>query len=339
MTKPGKGVKITGLVIFFCLGLYLLPAPAQAKDKTPPQGSISINNGASYTSSTSVTLYPRASDKGSGMKKGKMRFMNSGSSWSSPESYKSSKSWSLSSGEGTKTVYVRYADSEGNWSGSSSIYDTIILDTSSPSTPTVTDDGSSVSSTASLHCKWSSSDSVSGIAEYQYQITKGSSSGTVILSWTSGGTSTETTKSSLSLENGQTYYFQVKAKNNAGLWSSIGYSDGITVKSGSSGEGDTTAPNITQVSPEDKSFVYKGESPTLKITTDDSDFSQNYYQFSIDGTVKQSWTTNSSYSWDTASVSLKKYTLKFEAKDDGGSSSKEINVLVINKPVSPPEGY
>ena len=318
----------------------VLPALSLAADKTPPSASITINSYATYATSTSVNISNYVKDKGSGMGKGaKMRFSNDNWNWSSAENYKSSKSWTLSSGEGTKTVYAKFCDAKGNWMKSASS-DSIILDTSNPSKPTVTDSGSSTTSTSGLSASWSSSDTTSGIAEYQYQITRDSSTGTAVVSWTSAGTSASVTKTGLSLTSGKSYYFGVKAKNGAGLWSDVGYSDGITVNSDDDDDddgSDTTKPNITKVSPEDKSFLYQGKSQSLSITTDDTDSYQNYYQFSIDGSVKQSWSTKSSYSWDTTSSSLKKYTLKFEAKDDGGSASKESKVFLIKEPVSPPE--
>jgi len=95
------------------------------------------------------------------------------------------------------------------------------------SMPVVTDGGVYTTSTSTLAASWLSSGPVSGISEYQYQITD--SSDTVIRGWTSTGTSTSVTASSLTLIYGKTYYFGVKAKNSVGLWSSIGYSDGITV--------------------------------------------------------------------------------------------------------------
>ena len=156
------------MVIFFCLVL-LSSRSALAADKTPPTGSITINSYATYTSSASVSLNLSASDKVSGMKKGKARFSNDNSSWSSAENYKSYKSWTLSSGDGTKTVYVKFCDSKGNWMRSAAS-DSITLDVSKPSKPTVTDSGSSATSTSSLYASWSASDSTSGISEYQYQI-------------------------------------------------------------------------------------------------------------------------------------------------------------------------
>jgi len=95
------------------------------KDKTPPTGSISINNGASTTNSLIVTLNLSATDNLSGMGTGaQMRFSNNNSSWSSPEAYKTVKyNWDLSSyggnsNPGNKVVYVQFKDAAGNWSTS-----------------------------------------------------------------------------------------------------------------------------------------------------------------------------------------------------------------------------
>ena len=76
-------------------------------DATPPLGSVSINSGATYATSTSVTLTLSAVD-GSGSGVVYMCFSNDGSSWSAWENYGTSKSWTLSAGDGTKTVYVKY---------------------------------------------------------------------------------------------------------------------------------------------------------------------------------------------------------------------------------------
>lgn len=56
-----------------------------------------------------------------------MRFSDNGTDWTSWETYSTSKNWTLSSGDGTKTVYVQFKDTAG-W-GSSSYSDTIRLDT------------------------------------------------------------------------------------------------------------------------------------------------------------------------------------------------------------------
>ncbi|MDI6794835.1 MAG: carboxypeptidase-like regulatory domain-containing protein, partial [bacterium] len=104
-----------------------------------------------------------------------------------------------------------------------------VEDPTPPSKPVVTDDGDATSDNTKLHAEWSSSsDTESGIAEYQYAIGT-TSGGTDVVGWTSTGTTTEVTKSGLTLTWGQTYYFAVKAKNGAGLWSEAGISNGITI--------------------------------------------------------------------------------------------------------------
>ncbi len=103
-----------------------------------------------------------------------------------------------------------------------------ILDFTPPITPVVADDGEYTSSTTWLHATWSSSDPESGIADYHYAIGT-SREGTDIVGWTSVGTATEVTHIGLNLIIGSTYYFSVKAKNEQGLWSEVGTSDGITV--------------------------------------------------------------------------------------------------------------
>jgi hypothetical protein len=49
-----------------------------------------------------------------------------------------------------------------------------------------------------------------------------------VVNWTSTGTGAEVTRTGLSLLEGVTYYFNVKAKNGVGTWGAAGSSDGIT---------------------------------------------------------------------------------------------------------------
>jgi hypothetical protein len=102
-------------------------------DTTAPTGtSISVNGGATYTTSTGVTLTLAATDAS------QMRFKNgSGGTWSTYEAYATSKAWTLGSVEGTRTVYVQFKDAAGNVTGGST-NDTIILDTIAPVVPTLT---------------------------------------------------------------------------------------------------------------------------------------------------------------------------------------------------------
>jgi alpha-tubulin suppressor-like RCC1 family protein len=104
-------------------------------DQVPPTGTVSINGGAAYTSSSTVTLSLGASDS-SGVSQ--MQFSNNGSTWSEPEPYATSRTWSLIAGDGTKTVFVKFRDSLGNWSPAVSA--TILLDFSSSFLPGVSYD-------------------------------------------------------------------------------------------------------------------------------------------------------------------------------------------------------
>jgi hypothetical protein len=103
-------------------------------------------------------------------------------------------------------------------------------DYTAPTTPVVVDDGTCTPYTDRLHATWSASDPDSGISEYQYSIGTWAG-GTDVIDWTPIGTSTEVTRTGLSLIEGVAYYFNVKAKNGVGTWSEVGSSDGITVTS------------------------------------------------------------------------------------------------------------
>lgn len=93
-----------------------------------PSGTVKINGGAAATNSTAVTLTLAAG--GGANPVAQMRFSNDGSTWSAWEAYKTTKSWTISSGDGEKTVYVQFRDNLQI--ESSSYFDTIDLDTDPP---------------------------------------------------------------------------------------------------------------------------------------------------------------------------------------------------------------
>jgi hypothetical protein len=65
-----------------------------------------------------------------------MQFSNDNINWSTPEVYAATKSWLLLSGDGQKTVYIKYKDAAGNWSNAVSAR--IILDTTVPQISSLT---------------------------------------------------------------------------------------------------------------------------------------------------------------------------------------------------------
>ena len=140
-------------------------------DTTAPSGSVSINSGASYTNSSTVTLTLSATDNvgvtGYYVSDSSTTPSASASGWTtvtSTTSYSGSVSYTLSGGEGSKTIYAWYKDAAGNVSSTANA--TITLDTTVPtvtiSSPTSSSTYTSTSSTISLG--GSASDSSSGIS-------------------------------------------------------------------------------------------------------------------------------------------------------------------------------
>lgn len=200
-------------------------------------------------------------------------------------------------------------------------------DTTAPTTPVVTDSGQFTNKNDRLYASWLSSDSESGIAEYQYCI--GTAKGTPnVLGWTSAGTNTSVTKTGLSLTSGKVYYFGVKAKNGAGLWSSIGYSNGITV--------DTTPPTGS-IKINNGAEYTSTINVTLNLSATDtiSGMGQgSQMRFSNNGF---SWSMPEAYtatkSWKLILVMVKP-TVYVKFKDAAGnwSGAYSDSILVKNKP-------
>jgi hypothetical protein len=85
-------------------------------DEIPPTGTMIINNGQAVTNVQTVILQLSAADNGVPLHKdGLMKFSNDNQVWSDPEPYTPEKLWTLTPGDGIKTVFVLFADSYGNW--------------------------------------------------------------------------------------------------------------------------------------------------------------------------------------------------------------------------------
>lgn len=97
-------------------------------DTQPPTGSIRINSGAAYSTTTSVILMLSAIDNSGAV--ALMQFRQASGQWSDWEPFQTTQNWILPSGDGTETVEVRFQDHSGNIS---LIYnDSITIDTISP---------------------------------------------------------------------------------------------------------------------------------------------------------------------------------------------------------------
>ena len=149
---------------------------------TTPSGSININSGTAYTKSTNVTLNLSAMDNvgvtGYYLSTSSTVPLATATGWTavtSTTSYNANVSYTLSSGDGSKTVYVWYKDAAGNVSATAS--DSITLDTTAPAititSPTSNSTYSTVSGTISLG--GSASDSTSGINNVTWSNDRGGS--------------------------------------------------------------------------------------------------------------------------------------------------------------------
>ncbi len=111
---------------------------------------ISINDGASFTTSRSVTLTLSSAGAAG------MRISNSNSFTGGWETYASSKSWTLTAGDGAKTVYAQIRDTGGNVSGI--VSDSIILDTQAPKGSITINGGESITASRSVTLELSADD-------------------------------------------------------------------------------------------------------------------------------------------------------------------------------------
>ncbi len=138
-TLSGEGLKTVYVKFKDISGNWSAPvSDTIILDTVPPTGTIKINDGVAYATSSSVTLTLSSVDAV------QMQFCNANGTWSSWEAYATSKSWSLSAGDGDKTVYVHFKDAAGNAS-SETISDDITVDTAAP---TISIGAPSVTSTA-----------------------------------------------------------------------------------------------------------------------------------------------------------------------------------------------
>jgi len=137
-------------------------------DKTVPTGSVTINNDDTYANSNSATLTLTAADATSGVFR--VRFSDDGvwdtEAW---ETASTTKTWTLPTGEGQKTVYCQFKDNAGLISSAYS--DTIILDTRAPIVSMTYPVSGFRSSTVTV--TWSGSDETSGVSNYEIRLDGG----------------------------------------------------------------------------------------------------------------------------------------------------------------------
>jgi hypothetical protein len=103
-------------------------------DTTAPSGSVNIDSGAAWADTPSVSLKLTCSDAKSGCTT--MQLSNDNVTFTPPEAFAATRTWTLAGSDAVKTVYVRYLDRAGNVS--QSFRDTITLDSAGPVVGSIT---------------------------------------------------------------------------------------------------------------------------------------------------------------------------------------------------------
>ncbi|UCD92247.1 MAG: Ig-like domain-containing protein [Methanobacteriota archaeon] len=244
-------------------------------DTAPPTGSIVINNGDSWTSTTSVTLSLMYSDTMSGVDQ--VRYSDDGVWDTEPwEAYSPTKAWTFSSGDGTKIAYYQVSDNAGSLSATFS--DDIVLDTTPPTGSIEINSGDLWTTSGSVTLSLTYSDTGSGPYSVRY-----SNDGV----WDTEPWENPATAKPWLLASGdgtKTAYYQVM--DSAGVMSAT-FSDDIGL--------DTTRPTGSIVANDGDSWT---TTPSVTLTLSYSDSGSGVYQvrYSDDGV----WDTES---WEAPSDS------------------------------------
>lgn len=264
--------------------------------------SMSINSGAAYATSTSVTLASSVTGAST------MR-VDTGSGFGSWVSYATSYGVVLPVGEGSKTVTVEYRDA--TLATIASLSDTIILDTSLPSVSSLASSSHPIEATwysnATVALGWASSDAVSGIAGYSYVLDTAAT--------TTPDTMQDTASTSVSLSSVSDglHYFHVRAKDNAGNWGPASHR-AVRV--------DRTAPATTG-SLDATKYLTKA---TVTLSASDANSGVTSTVYSLDGAVE------TPYAGAFDITELGSHTLTFHSHDAAGNAEApaQVTFSVVN---------
>lgn len=275
----------------------------------PSAGTIKINKDAAYTSSTSVTLNLTAIAAMT-----QMQFSEDGTTFSALEPVAAAKIWTLSAGDGTKKVCVRFANAQGVTSDAYS--DTIIFD----STPATVYAPQTTSPTGNLKPVWNWQPAVdngsgtTGIYKFYLGTTSG---GHEIVNGQSVSATTYTHSTNLSKG---TYYAYITTTDNAGnlATSTVG---SVVIR-------DAIAPATAVTSPTNNATVSRNKIMTIKANATDA-VGVTKVVFYVNGAIVCTDTTAAyTCSWKVPIKSGAVYTLQTKAYDAAGNIGSSAIVKV-----------
>jgi len=197
-----------------------------------------------------------------------VHFKEDNQNWSDWQSYNTYKPWTLTSNDGTKTVYVQFKDPAGNVSTYS---DTIILDTTPPTIPTakvISDETYLTPGVVKIYgsdqvITFEATDSLSGVSDYYYECSSSVPPTNDVTKYSSQGSSI-----TASAYDGYCvhYYFKARAWDAAGNKSEVGGVWEVII--------DKERPTVFISSPKSLSSTYVRGAVNLIGTVDDSNFKQ-----------------------------------------------------------------
>lgn len=245
-------------------------------DVTPPTSVSVVNDSlgndfdyATYTNHLSAT-WATSSDPESGVVRywyamGTATSATNVADWTSVGLNTSVTKWGLSLTNGVRYYTSVKVDDGAGFQATATTSDGQIIDVTSPAAVTVSDglatDTAYATSTTQLSANWTAAtDTESGIISYSYGIGT-SAGGRNIIDWTDNGAGTSVTKGGLTLVEGTTYYFTVKAQNGAGMWTVAANSNGQKV--------DVHAPTQSNWNPA-KGSTIANASPTVTFVTNEN---------------------------------------------------------------------
>ncbi len=140
-------------------GLYASAADSIVLDTTSPAGSLLVDQGAAYATSTSVTLTLSAPSDTVGMAVGEGASLDC--TTATYEAFSTTRAFVLSAGDGSKTVWACFKDAAGNLASAS---DGIVLDTTAPSGTLLLAGGAATTTTTVVSLEITASSDVHEVA-------------------------------------------------------------------------------------------------------------------------------------------------------------------------------
>jgi hypothetical protein len=239
-------------------------------DQTVPTGTIAINNGAAYASNRVVTLAPAASDSGTGVKQ---MYLSDGVTSSGWMSYTTSAAWTLAGSDGNKSITAKFRDAAGNVSALATA--AILLDTAAPLVTVAP--LSSYQSSLTFPVTWLGTDATSGVASYDVEFRDGESG-----AWTGWLTGSAVSTAGFAGQEGHTYWFRARARDNAGNIGSYSAGDTQTTV-------DATPPVADRLLINFGALETTGVTVSLSLHASDAASGVAVMSFSDDGASWSGW--------------------------------------------------